>query len=133
MQLKHEKARRQVMGMAEDSNHGLMSGGNSSSGPGEKSNANGAPSRPGMRRRVTGGTGDARALEAIQNNTPSASSNAPTNRSVLSPLNPRARGTGLLAFSQGNTNGPNRSRSPTLPPPNRASAQRRTLGLGTKQ
>jgi len=132
VQIKHEKARRQVLGMAEDFGHALLLGGTSGAGSGEKSIANGAPTRPGMRRRVTGGTGDARAIEALQNNAAAAPSGMPV-RSVLSPLNPRSRGTGLLAFSQGNTNAPNRSKSPTFQASNRPSAQRRALGLGTKQ
>lgn len=134
VQIKHEKARRQVLGMAEDFSHSLLLGGNSGSGPGEKSNTNGAPGRPGMRRRVTGGTGDMRALEAMQNNAPAAPSGAPPNRSVLSPLNPRARGAGLLTFSQGNANAPNRSKSPTPQTASRGpTTQRRALGLGNKQ
>ncbi len=132
--MKHEKARRQVLGMAEDFSHSLLLGGNSGSGSGEKTNANGASVRPGMRRRVTGGTADVRALEGLQNNATTAPSGAPSNRSVLSPLNPRARGAGMLTFSQGSANAPNRSRSPTLPASNRgATAQRRALGLGNKQ
>ncbi len=64
--MKHEKARRQVLGMAEDFSHSLLLGGNSGSGSGEKTNANGASVRPGMRRRVTGGTAELRALEAFR-------------------------------------------------------------------
>ena len=132
--MKHEKARRQVLGMSDDP--AFLLSGNADGYSNERSNANGAPVRPGMRRRVTGSASDApsRPLEGLSSTSGSSAGGAPAGgRNILSPLNPRSRGSGgLLGFAQQNTsNGPSRSRSPPvsgtrLPP-------RRSLGPASKQ
>ena len=126
VQLRHEKARRQALGMDGFMGDGFLSerlggqGAVGSSHSGEKSYLNGTPgsaARPSMRRRVTG-----------ELHAPAAST--PTGRAgALSPLNPRARGTGLFGSgSAGAPSGIARPRSPSM----MAAKQRRTLGLGPK-
>lgn len=104
VQSRHEKARRQALGI---DRVGIISSDSS-----EKASLNASSSsqtRPQMRRKVTG--------EAY------GTSSGNTNRSgALSPLNPRSRGGGFFTASQ---NGGNRPRSPTQT----QNKSRRTLTL----
>ncbi|KAF7301984.1 Heat repeat containing protein [Mycena indigotica] len=124
VQSKHEKARRQALGT-----DGLFSSALSDSDRMEESGRTGrsSSSRPGVRRKVTG----------EMTMPPTATPTLAFSRSgVLSPLNPRARSTGLLAGAVMAQTGTGPGPMPTSPVTllsQQAQKQRRaTIGLGRK-
>ena len=122
VQVRHEKSRRQALGMENSIADGLLEdstqGGPSASGSqADKVYMNGTPGsgvRPPARRRVTG-----------ESHAPPASAPSVMGR-TLSPLNPRSRGNGL--FGSGPSTALARPRSPSV----LTTKQRRTLGIGPK-
>ncbi|TDL29855.1 ARM repeat-containing protein [Rickenella mellea] len=99
VQLRHEKARRQALGLDGSSSSGFSISGERVNGPTTGIQTSGV--RPPMRRRVTG---------EVSAPPPAASSGA-SRGAALSPLNPRARASvGLLSFAQQ----PTRPRSPPV-------------------
>lgn len=119
IQAKHEKARRQALGTDTTPFSGFSA---TTDKLGETSKLP-APSRPPMRRKVTGPTGD----QVSTINTTNAGQHRP---GVLSPLNPRARGTaGMLASALSGGGAPV---SPTAMAPQQGGKQKRALSLSRK-
>jgi vacuole morphology and inheritance protein 14 len=122
IQAKHEKARRQALGTETTPFSGFSATNSDKLGEALKSPV--PSSRPPLRRKVTGPTSD---QVLTVNNIPNAVQHRP---GVLSPLNPRARGsTGMLASA---LSGGGQPVSPTSGAGQQAGKQKRTLSLSRK-
>lgn len=122
VQNKHEKSRRQSTGDTGDTMLPLSGFANDSAAPTGAPTVNGNVTRPGIRRRVTGGA----APEAQQARPPSR---------TLSPLNPtRARGSSSLGQASQLSNGTSSTAVPSSPTfnPQNQRQPKRTLSLSRK-